>query len=280
MAENRCGPVAGGGDYFKEAVCIDTMRVYDSCADKDCLEDIRVLIPAGQQQYLECAKDAKIRNVEVITVCSNVTEVPFKQGCYTVEMTYFLEVRVDVYTPQGVAAITGVVVFNKTAIMQGGISTGSKAFSSDQNCLSLEALNRTDAPIATIQVAEPVGLHAKVCPICPPYHCHCYCGCDFEGGLPQTIVEQYGPFEYYESGKALYVSIGLFSIIQLSRQVQMLIPAYDFCIPTKESTSGTTASSPCEVFDTIDFPTEAFYPTKGPDCNPTNNCKPTPPCKK
>ena len=25
-----------------EAVCIDTARVYDSCADKDCLSDLRV----------------------------------------------------------------------------------------------------------------------------------------------------------------------------------------------------------------------------------------------
>ena len=24
---------------FKEAVCIDAYRVYDSCGDKDCLED-------------------------------------------------------------------------------------------------------------------------------------------------------------------------------------------------------------------------------------------------
>ena len=27
---------------FKEAVCIDASRVYDSCGDKDCLEDLRV----------------------------------------------------------------------------------------------------------------------------------------------------------------------------------------------------------------------------------------------
>ncbi|WP_099206141.1 hypothetical protein [Scatolibacter rhodanostii] len=271
MAENRCGPVCGGGDYFKEAVCIDTMRVYDSCADKDCLEDVRVLIPAGQQQYLECAKDAKIRSVEVITVCCDVSDVPFKPGCYTVEMTYFLEVSVDVYTPQGVAAITGVAIFNKTSIMHGGVSTGSKAFSSDENCLSLESLNRTDAPIATVQVADPIGLHVKVCPVYPGYRPHCHCGCDYDSPIPDIITNQYGPFEWGESCKAIYASIGLFSIIQLSRKVQMLIPAYDFCIPTKESTNSTVASSPCEVFDTIDFPTEAFYPCKQDCCVPNGN---------
>ena len=30
---------------FKEAVCIDAMRVYDSCGDKNCLEDLRVYFP-------------------------------------------------------------------------------------------------------------------------------------------------------------------------------------------------------------------------------------------
>lgn len=27
---------ARGADCFKEAVCIDAMRIYDSCSDKEC----------------------------------------------------------------------------------------------------------------------------------------------------------------------------------------------------------------------------------------------------
>lgn len=273
MAENRYGAVCGGGDYFKEAVCIDTMRVYDSCADKDCLEDIRLLIPVGQQQYLECAKDVKIRNAEVITVCSEVTEVPFNKGCYTVEMTYFLEVSVDVVTPQGIAALTGVTYFTKKCVMHGGVGTGSKAFSSDRDCLAEDSLSTTESPIATVQVADPVILHAKVCPVCRPCNpCHMSCGC---GGstVPDIINQHYGPFDGNEAGNAIYVSVGLFSIIQLSRKVQMLIPAYDFCIPTKESSNSGATSTPCEVFNSIDFPTEAFFPTKGTCPGDEKPCK-------
>lgn len=47
MAENESTPEYDCRDYFKEAVCIDAMRIYDSCSDKDCLEDIRVLFPAA-----------------------------------------------------------------------------------------------------------------------------------------------------------------------------------------------------------------------------------------
>ena len=50
MAENE---FASGTENkqpaLKEAVCIDAMRIYDSCSDKDCLEDMRVLFPAAVQ---------------------------------------------------------------------------------------------------------------------------------------------------------------------------------------------------------------------------------------
>ena len=45
MAENERIPETGEGG-FKEAVCIDAMRIYDTCSAKDCLEDLRVILPA------------------------------------------------------------------------------------------------------------------------------------------------------------------------------------------------------------------------------------------
>ena len=36
-------------DKIKETVCINAPRIYDSCSDKDCLEDLPVLLTkAGQ----------------------------------------------------------------------------------------------------------------------------------------------------------------------------------------------------------------------------------------
>ena len=40
MAEQKTN-----GNAFKEAVCIDAGRIYDSCSDKDCLEDQRYQHP-------------------------------------------------------------------------------------------------------------------------------------------------------------------------------------------------------------------------------------------
>ena len=36
MAENECVPEYDCREYFKEAVCIDAQRVYDSCSEIQC----------------------------------------------------------------------------------------------------------------------------------------------------------------------------------------------------------------------------------------------------
>ncbi|MDY4813068.1 MAG: hypothetical protein SO152_04370, partial [Ruminococcus sp.] len=57
---------------------------------------------------------------------------------------------------------------------------------------------------------------------------------------------------------AVYVTIGIFTIVQIERNVQVLIPAYDFCIPEKECV--TTSDNPCEMFSRLEFPTNEFFP--------------------
>ena len=39
-----------------------------------------------------------------------------------------------------------------------------------------------------------------------------------------------------------------------------MIPAYDFCVPDKESQ--TAADDPCTLFQKIKFPTDEFFPPK------------------
>jgi hypothetical protein len=41
--------------------------------------------------------------------------------------------------------------------------------------------------------------------------------------------------------------------------VQLLIPAFDFCFPNKECIASTD-ENPCELFDTIEFPVNEFFP--------------------
>ena len=62
-----------------------------------------------------------------------------------------------------------------------------------------------------------------------------------------------------ENQRKIFVSLGLFTIIKLERNVQLLIPAYDFCIPEKECVA-STPDDPCEMFANISFPVDEFFP--------------------
>ena len=63
-----------------EAVCIDTARVYDSCADKDCLSDLRVWFTAPAQAVVDAAATVRCRSCEVLNVFSEIEKVPFSAG--------------------------------------------------------------------------------------------------------------------------------------------------------------------------------------------------------
>ena len=60
------------------------------------------------------------------------------------------------------------------------------------------------------------------------------------------------------ASKAVLVTLGLFSIVQMERDVQILIPAYDYCIPQRECECST--QNPCETFEGIEFPVDEFFP--------------------
>ena len=60
MAEKVCcpGPICGSNNNngtaggFREAVCVHTKKVYDSCRSKECLRDIRVYLCRDAQELL------------------------------------------------------------------------------------------------------------------------------------------------------------------------------------------------------------------------------------
>lgn len=133
MADNRFQTCDGfNSGNFKEAVCIDTSRIYDSCSDKDCLEDLRVYFTECNQRIVDQAVSVRSRRADVITVYIDIEPVPFNKGFYSVDMTFFFDVVVDVYASPAAhpCTIDGLAVFNKKVILYG--SEGAvKVFASD-----------------------------------------------------------------------------------------------------------------------------------------------------
>ena len=80
----------------REAVCIHTDKVYDSCRDKECIEDLRVYFPVCHQSLIDSAMNVKLSNVEILWVQTDVEPLSFNQGYYTVDIRFFFKVSVDV----------------------------------------------------------------------------------------------------------------------------------------------------------------------------------------
>lgn len=66
---------------FNEAVCIHTDKVYDSCRDKDCLENIRVYLTASGQSVVDNAISVKCVKAEVIWVFPDVNRSKYNFLC-------------------------------------------------------------------------------------------------------------------------------------------------------------------------------------------------------
>lgn len=69
---SNCGSENSCDTNFREAVCIHTDKIYDSCRDKDCLENIRVYFTACGQEIIDKAISVKCTKAEVIWVFTDV----------------------------------------------------------------------------------------------------------------------------------------------------------------------------------------------------------------
>lgn len=256
MAEQKTAPVtATGANCFKEAVCIDAGRIYDSCTDKDCLSDLQVFFTDRAQPVIDNAIGIKCKDVEIITVYLDVEPVAFNKGFYAVDLTFFFKVTVNAFCSPSVpgATVIGVAAFSKKVILYG--SDGNvKVYSSvdPRNC---NEHDNTNMPKASVHVVEPMCLDCKLAE-CAPNH-----GFDCGVTIPASVCTKFdGDFACCKPKKYVLMTIGLFTIVQLERCVQMMIPAYDYAVPDKESCN--TTDDPCEVFKKIKFPLNQFFPPK------------------
>lgn len=240
---------------IREASCIDALRVYDSCSSKEYLEDLRVSLTPDKHELIEQATNVRIRSVEVVKVCLHLEPVPFNQGFYSVDMNIFMDVCLDVFSQQSPcpAIVHGACVANKRVILFGSEGNVKTFVSGSEEDPDVEASTGKVLPKAVCQISEPIGLSAKLCDR-PPQ------GCDICSRIPSDISKLYGGEFDYGCSHSVYITVGLFLIVQLVRLVPLLVPTYDFSIPEKES--APASDGPREMFRRIEFPTDDFFPPK------------------
>lgn len=253
-----------------DAVCIDAGRVYDSCCAKDCLEDLRCFFLPETQALINHAKSVRLRSAEVLNVFIDVEPVNFNKGFYSCDLNFFFLLSFDLYTSSHSCPkiINGIATFSKKVILYG--SDGCvKTFSSslDSVCEGENATIRgNNNPKCVVQTVDPVPLSAKICEIRDCYENACC--------VPKTVSEAIGGnvvTDLQNGTPTIYATIGLFTVVQLIRNVQMLIPVYDFCVPKKTCRNST--DQPCDTFSKIEFPIDDFFPPRpcktenGPGCS-------------
>lgn len=254
------------GNKINKAVCIDTKRIYDSCVSKDCLECLRVTFFSKSQRLIDEAVLVKCRDCEVETVLIDLEEVQFNRGFYSVDLTYYFKFKFDTFKTITSAPQTaiGYAIFSKKCILYG--SDGNvKIFSS--SCLD-ERYDEQHSPShsnpsAKVQVVDPVVLSCEVIHAC---ECQIPCCCCLPSCITAGVDDMLAT---RDCEKAVLVSLGLFTIIQIERDVQMLIPAYDYCIPQNECCCDS--ENPCNTFSKIDFPVNEFFPPEK-ECPAKKSC--------
>lgn len=245
---------------FKEAVCIDAGRIFDSCCDRDCLEDLRCYFTDDAQGVVNNALNIRAKNAEVLNVYIDVEPVSFNRGYYSCNLTFYFLVEFEVCTAinDKPKHIFGVCFYEKKVILygsEGNVRIFSSVVSDEHTCGGRN-YQTTNMPRCKVQTVDPIVLSARIAelkPCCESACCIPSCVCESLGG-PVNMCPDIGV-------PTVLVTLGLFSIIQLVRNVQMLVPVYDFCIPEKHCSDST--DSPCDVFSRIKFPTDDFFPPKG-----------------
>lgn len=202
---------------------------------------------------------------------TDIEPVPFNRGYYSVDLKYFFKITLAVFTGVGrPCEVEGLATFDKKVILFGS-EGNAKIFESKykEDAFDAQLWKKTNMPNAIIEVVDPIVLGASV--VDRSDKCCCDDGFDL-ASVPDSVCRVFDDVLVLDGDeKRVYVSLGIFSIIKLERRVQLLIPAYDFCVPQKECV-GSSEDSPCDLFERISFPVDEFFPPErcafddSPDC--------------
>ena len=257
MAENGMpGPVCDLSSV-RESVCIHTKKIFDSCRDKDCIEDLRFYPTTAAQEILSGCQMIRGGTAELLYVYTDVEPVTFNRGFYSIDMRFFYRVTLQVAsgTPR-CATVEGLCVFDKRCILFG--SEGSaKIFSSEtvMDEMDVPGQVRTNLPTAVVEAVDPIVLDTRMAE-------NCSCGCECcVAELPTFITQSFSqPLVLDDCGsRRYYVTLGQFTLVRLERDTQLLIPVYDYCIPETECCTDER-QDPCGLFRNVAFPVGEFFP--------------------
>ena len=255
---------------IREAVCIHTKKIYDSCRDKDCIEDLRVYPTRASQAVIDRALSVRGGRAELLQAYIDVEPASYNRGFYSVDIRYYYRITAEAFVGGSrPAEISGLAVFDKRVLLFGS-EGNAKIFTSryrpeEADC---QGVGRSNLPEAVVEAVDPIVLNMKLVDVCECRPCDCELT-----ELPPCVCACFGcDLCFGSDGKRIYVTLGQFSIVRLERDAQLLMPVYDYCMPEKECTCGGCEDDPCEIFRHVKFPVNEFFPPNSPAPIP-DNCR-------
>ena len=259
MSDNRgASPTFCPQQGDRETVCIDTLRVLDSCRDRDCYEDVRVFLSDFGQEIIEHTASVRAKGARILWSYVGVDPIRFNQGFYQVTVRFYI--KVDLESCQGLGRnqeFSGIAVVEKKVVLYGSVGNVS-IYRSDPSVGPCDLGNTdnysTNLPIGVVEVVDPVLLSVRVAE--PGCGCCCCCCNDIPDGIASAVS---GRIQDRDGGLSLLASIGVFSVIRIERPAQYLINAADYCVPDKEC-NVNEEDDPCSLFRRMAFPVSEFCP--------------------
>ncbi len=159
---NSCGK---GACDCRENVCIQTKKIYDSCRDKECIENLRVYLTESGQCLLDRAVSVKARKAEIVWIYSDVEPVAFNRGYYSIDLKFFFKVTLDIFTGLGrPTTVEGIATYDKKVILFGS-EGNAKTFSS--KCKydggDIQLWHKNNLPVAQIDVCATFLFSRFIC---------------------------------------------------------------------------------------------------------------------
>lgn len=271
MPEGRfgCGSTPSVGS--REVCCIETDRIYDSCRDRDCFENIRVVLTDYGNDIIARTNNIRAKDAFIAWTYIGVDPIRFNRGFFTVNIRYFIKIVFEACLGPKPQEFEGVVAIDKRVVLYGG-EKNVNVFRSNPDsycsCSSPDPVgSSTKAPVAVVEATDPIILTANVYDRITGPQCLCCCACE----VPQIVTTQFEcPISDNdaEGGRFLAVSLGLFSVIRLVRPTQILVNATEYCVPDKECLT-PREENPCAIFNSMAFPSGEF---STPIPNPPSQC--------
>lgn len=233
---------------LRETVCVHTDKIFDACKNRECFEDLRVYLTQSSQALADSAASVRARYAELLWVGTQVEPVQFNRGYFTVSLTYYYKVMGETSAAQ---PITGLAAARKRVLLYGS-EGNAQVFRSDtplEDCLTTGGT----LPLCIVEALAPIVLDTRLVESDTPPEAELI-------PIPEAMERMFdSPLVTQPTARMLYVTLGQFSLVRLERDAELLIPAYDYCVPDKEC-ADTSGDDPCSLFSRIDFPVDEFFP--------------------